>query len=132
MRMNLLRALLLMIVTPAIALAIEPIPQPLRQLYLESELIVVADVLSVSRSFGPEFGLTKALLHPDTVLKKQIYSDCRAPRLWIVDSRYQNVEVYGTGAVGFRLESILASNHALSDAALSGASLAVADLFARA
>ena len=69
--------------------------------------------------------------HPDTVLKKQIYSDCRAPRLWIVDSRYQNVEVYGTTAIGFRLESILASNHSLADAALSGASLAVADLFAR-
>lgn len=70
--------------------------------------------------------------HPDTVLKKQIYSDCCAPRLWIVDSRYQNVEVYGTTPVGFRLESILASNHALADAALSGAAYPVADLFARA
>ena len=70
--------------------------------------------------------------HPDTVLKKQIYSDCRTPRLWIVDSRYQNVEVYGTTPVGFRLESILASNHTLTDAALSGTACAVSDLFARA
>lgn len=70
--------------------------------------------------------------HPDTVLKKQIYSDCRAPRLWIVDSRYQNVEVYGTAAVGFRLEAILASTDSLADSALSGAACTVGDLFARA
>ena len=69
--------------------------------------------------------------HPDTVLKKQVYSDCRAPRLWIVDSRYQNVELYGTTAAGFRLEWILSSHEALTDAALSGANYPVADIFAR-
>jgi hypothetical protein len=76
MRKILLRALLLMIVTPAGTLAIEPIPQPLRQLYLESELIVVANVLSISRSFGPDsdIGLTKALLYTDTVLKGSLPS----------------------------------------------------------
>lgn len=70
--------------------------------------------------------------HPDTVLKKQLYADCRAPRLWIVDSRYQNVEVYSTTKpVGFRLESILASNDTLSDAAVGGIAYPVADIFAR-
>lgn len=69
--------------------------------------------------------------HPDTVLKKQIYSDCRAPRLWIVDSRYQNVEVYSTGAAGFRLDAILASHDSLADAVFAGAAYSVADLFAR-
>lgn len=69
--------------------------------------------------------------HPDTVLKKQLYSDCRIPRLWIVDSRYQNVEVYATGAVGFRLESILATNESLSDDALRGGVYPLADIFAR-
>lgn len=69
--------------------------------------------------------------HPDTVLKKQLYSDCRVPRLWVVDSRYQNVEVYTTGAVGFRLDSILAVNDSLTDAALSGAMFTLADIFAR-
>ena len=29
----------------------------------------------------------------DTVTKKQLYLECRLPRLWIVDSRYHNVEV---------------------------------------
>lgn len=69
--------------------------------------------------------------HPDTVLKKQVYSDCRIPRLWVVDSRYQNVEIYATGQAGFRLESILAVNDTLVDVALGGARYAVADIFAR-
>lgn len=69
--------------------------------------------------------------HPDTVLKKQIYSDCRAPRLWIVDSRYENVEVYATGPAGFRLQSILAINGSLTDTALCGAMYSLADIFAR-
>jgi len=69
--------------------------------------------------------------HPDTVLKKQLYSDCRAPRLWIVDSRYQNVEVYATSGIGFRLDTILAVNDSLTDAALSGGAYAIDAIFAR-
>jgi len=69
--------------------------------------------------------------HPDTVIKKQIYSDCRAPRLWIVDSRYQNVEVYSTTTPsGFRLESILASNDTLTDNAVGGIVYPIAEIFA--
>jgi Uma2 family endonuclease len=69
--------------------------------------------------------------HPDTVLKKQLYSDCRVPRLWVVDSRYQNVEVYTTGALGFRLDTILAINDSLTDAALSGGAYHISDIFSR-
>jgi len=70
--------------------------------------------------------------HPDTVLKKQLYSDSRVPRLWIVDSRYQNTEVYGTGEFGFRLETILAGRETLTDSALTGLALSMTDLFAKA
>ena len=69
--------------------------------------------------------------HPDTVLKKQLYADARIPRLWIVDSRYQNVEVYVSGPLGFRMESILATNESLTDEALRGAAQPLAALFAR-
>jgi Uma2 family endonuclease len=69
--------------------------------------------------------------HPDTVLKKQLYSDCRVPRLWVVDSRYQNVEVYTTSGIGFRLDTILAINDSLTDAALSGGAYGIAEIFAR-
>ena len=31
---------------------------------------------------------------PDTVTKKQIYEEMRLPRLWMIDPRYDNVEVY--------------------------------------
>src|SRR5690242_7700164 len=30
----------------------------------------------------------------DTVIKKEIYEQIRIPRLWMVDPRYDNVEVY--------------------------------------
>src|SRR5689334_15131880 len=32
--------------------------------------------------------------HLDTFVKKQIWSDLRLPRLWMVDPRYLNIEVY--------------------------------------
>ena len=67
--------------------------------------------------------------HPDTVLKKQLYADARLPRLWIVDSRYQNTEIYGTGEFGFRLEAILAGRETLTDPALTGLALSMNALF---
>ncbi|MEI6860783.1 MAG: Uma2 family endonuclease [Verrucomicrobiota bacterium] len=69
--------------------------------------------------------------HRDTVVKKDLYLAHSLPRLWLVDSRYHNVEVYGTGQFGFRLESILAHADALTDPALPGFTRTMADLFAR-
>ncbi len=69
--------------------------------------------------------------HRDTVVKKQLYMDCRLPRLWIVDSRYHNVEIYGTGEFGFRLETILANHHPLTDPDLPGFSRTMDELFAK-
>jgi Uma2 family endonuclease len=58
--------------------------------------------------------------HVDTVAKKQIWSDGLLPRLWIVDPRYFNVEVYGCGERGFSLLEILANHHPLTDPHLPG------------
>ena len=69
--------------------------------------------------------------HPDTVIKKNILAACLVPRLWIVDGRYQNIELYVTNGGRFRLEAILTDNDLLSDAALSGARYLLSDLFAR-
>jgi len=44
----------------------------------------------------------------DTVVKKQIYEDARVPRLWMVDPRYDNVEVYHSTDYGLVLKGILA------------------------
>jgi Uma2 family endonuclease len=58
--------------------------------------------------------------HVDTVVKKQLWSDIRLPRLWMVDPRYLNVEVYGLGEYGFTLIDILANRHPLTDSHLPG------------
>jgi Uma2 family endonuclease len=68
--------------------------------------------------------------HVDTVLKKQLWADARLPRLWMVDPRYLNVEVYGCGEYGFTLADILAHHHPLTDPHLPGLSCSMDDLFA--
>src|SRR5277367_5625536 len=32
--------------------------------------------------------------HADTVIKKAVYESVRVPRLWMIDPRYDNVEIY--------------------------------------
>ncbi len=68
--------------------------------------------------------------HLDTVVKKQIYADHRLPRLWMVDPRYLNVEIYAAGEYGFSLLDILANQHALTDPHLPGLSCPMNTLFA--
>lgn len=68
--------------------------------------------------------------HADTVLKKQIWSDARLPRLWMVDPRYLNVEIYGCGEFGFTLLNILANQAKLTDPFLPGFNPSMDELFA--
>ena len=67
--------------------------------------------------------------HPDTVIKKALYEDVRLPRLWMVDPRYDNVEVYHGSPYGLALQRILANRDLLTEALLPDLSLAMADLF---
>ena len=66
----------------------------------------------------------------DTVAKKQIYEEIRLPRLWILDPRYDNVEVYHATEFGLRLVGILAGREVLEERLLPGFRLVVAELFA--
>jgi Uma2 family endonuclease len=68
--------------------------------------------------------------HVDTVIKKQVWADARLPRLWMVDPRYLNVEVYGCGEYGFTLADILANHHRLTDPHLPGLGCSMDELFA--
>lgn len=68
--------------------------------------------------------------HADTVIKKQLWADAKLPRLWMVDPRYLNVEVYGRGEFGFTLSDILAHHHPLTDPFLPGLSCTMDALFA--
>jgi Uma2 family endonuclease len=66
----------------------------------------------------------------DTVTKKSIYEECRIPRLWMVDLRYDNVEVYHGTQYGVTLKTILAQRDFLTEKLLPNLNLAIAELFA--
>ena len=66
----------------------------------------------------------------DTVTKKEIYERIRVPRLWMVDPRYDNVEVYHSFEFGLKLQGILAGSEVLSEKLIPQFKLAVAELFA--
>lgn len=66
----------------------------------------------------------------DTVVKKQIYEDIKVPRLWMIDPRYDNVEVYHASPYGLRLQGILAGREVLTEKLLPEFELVVEHLFA--
>lgn len=67
---------------------------------------------------------------PDTVYKKELYENSRLPRLWMVDPRYDNVEIYHASEYGMRLEEILAGQDVLTEKLLPEFQISVNDLFA--
>jgi Uma2 family endonuclease len=68
--------------------------------------------------------------HADTVVKKQIYEDIRVPRLWMIDPRYDNVEIYHCTEFGLTLKGILAGSEMLTEALIPEFQIVVAELFA--
>lgn len=66
---------------------------------------------------------------PDTVMKKTFYEDLRVPRLWMIDPRYDNVEVYHATEYGLMLKGILAGDEALTEKLLPGFAMTVRELF---
>jgi Uma2 family endonuclease len=69
--------------------------------------------------------------HADTVDKKQIYEAMKLARLWMVDPRYNNVEVYHATDYGMRLQDILAGSDVLTEKLLPEFQMAIVDLFAK-
>ena len=67
---------------------------------------------------------------PDTVIKKQIYEEMRLPRLWMIDPRYDNAEVYHCSEYGLVLKSILAGHELLTEKLLPEFQLTMTALFA--
>ena len=66
----------------------------------------------------------------DTVFKKEVYEAARVPRLWMVDPRYDNIEVYFATTYGLRLQEILAARDVLTEKLLPEFQMALPDLFA--
>jgi Uma2 family endonuclease len=67
---------------------------------------------------------------PDTVHKKNLYEEMGLPRLWMVDPRYDHIEVYHGGPHGLALQGMLVGRQVLSEKLLPGLHLVVAELFA--
>ena len=65
----------------------------------------------------------------DTVLKKEIYGELKLPRLWMIDPRYDNVEVYHATKFGLVLQGILAGHEILAENLLPEFQFTVAELF---
>ena len=66
----------------------------------------------------------------DTVTKKELYELHAIPRLWMVDPRYDNVEIYHGSPHGIALQHIFAGREALTEQLLPALRLTVAELFA--
>lgn len=67
---------------------------------------------------------------PDTVIKKDIYEEFRVPRLWMIDPRYDNVEIYHSTDYGLKLQGILAGREILAEEQFPEFAVVVGDLFA--
>jgi|SRR5437667_5535680 len=65
----------------------------------------------------------------DTVVKKQIYEDLKLPRLWMIDPRYDNVEVYHGSPYGLILKQMLAGRETLTEKLLPEFELTITELF---
>lgn len=65
----------------------------------------------------------------DTVVKKQIYEELRLPRLWMIDPRYDNVEIYHASPYGMVLKELLAGKEILTEKLLPEFQISIKDLF---
>jgi Uma2 family endonuclease len=63
-------------------------------------------------------------------VKKEVYEKIRVPRLWMVDPRYDNVEIYHGMEFGLALKGILAGSEVLSEKLIPEFQIVIAELFA--
>jgi Uma2 family endonuclease len=111
------------------------LPQPRTSIPLSPTTQICPDLTLLHTASGGIFLAVEIVSRddhrPDTVLKKEIYETFQVPRLWMVDPRYDNVEIYLRSDYGLRLETILAGREVLSDKSLPEFAVVVADLFDR-
>ena len=91
------------------------------------------DLTIVAVATGKPF-LVAEIIHAhdhrvDTVVKKELYERYQIPRLWILDARYDNAEVYHGSPIGLVLKSMLAGKEALKEPLLGSFTVTVSALF---
>src|ERR1051326_8550810 len=100
---------------------------------ISSGTIVRPDVALVTVATGKTWLVAEIVSsddhRPDTVVKKQIYEEANLPRLWMIEPRYDNVEVYHGSQYGLMLKRILAGRELLTEQLLPTLKVTIADLF---
>jgi Uma2 family endonuclease len=107
---------------------------PRTQVRLSAETVVCPDLALVTTANGKLWLAAEIVSSedhaPDTVVKKQIYEEVRLPRLWMLDPRYDNVEIYHATQYGMALKSILAGSELVTERLLPEFEITVKALFA--
>ncbi len=107
---------------------------PRSQVSLGEDTLVAPDLALVTAANGKLWLAAEVVSsddhRADTVLKKQLYEEVRLPRLWMIDPRYDNVEVYHASQYGLILKQILSKRETLTDALLPEFQISIAELFA--
>jgi Uma2 family endonuclease len=90
--------------------------------------------LAIVRKADERLWLAAEVINPkdhqvDTVIKKSVYQEIALPRLWMIDPRYENIEVYRNCAFGLRLELILSGQESLCEPHFSSLAIPVKELF---
>ncbi len=106
---------------------------PRTEIRINPLTIVRPDLAIVATANGRSFLFAEVISsddhRPDTVVKKQIYEEARVPRLWMVDPRYDNVEVYHSTSYGLALKEILAGKESLSEKLIPEFDIQIETLF---
>jgi Uma2 family endonuclease len=106
---------------------------PRARVRVASDTIVCPDLSLVTTATGKLWLAAEIVSSedhaPDTVVKKQIYEEMRLPRLWMIDPRYDNVEIYHASQYGMVLKSILAGSEVLTEKLLPEFEISIAALF---
>jgi len=107
--------------------------EPRSEVRLSRETVVRPDLGLLVAATG-RLWLAAEIVNPedhasDTVIKKQIYEELKLPRLWMIDPRYDNVEVYHATQYGLVLQGILARGEVLTEKLLPIFQLTMNELF---
>ncbi|HEY5913886.1 MAG TPA: Uma2 family endonuclease [Verrucomicrobiae bacterium] len=106
---------------------------PRSQVRLSTATVVCPDLALVTTATGKLWLAAEIVSSedhaPDTVLKKQIYEDHKLPRLWMLDPRYDNIEIYHATQYGMALKGILAGVETLTERLLPEFQITVKELF---
>jgi hypothetical protein len=107
--------------------------EPRSQVDLDRGTRVFPDLALVATATGKAWLIAEVIEagghHVDTVTKKTLYEDLRMPRVWMVDTRYDNVEVYHGTPQGLVLKRILAGKDVLRESLVPEFSVCIAELF---